>query len=304
MKYYLILQIVRIKRWFRQLGIHPWIGAGLMLLLFIALSKALFFKTEFAKWIYPALALTILARFSSKSHIQPLKLLFNTRDRKLIRCLENGICTLPFIFFLLLNQQFFIAAGLFVFSMLMALFALNHQTNWTVPTPFKKIPFEFIIGFRKTFLFIFFLYFLVFKGIQVDNYQLSLFGLALLFFLSMSFYTKPESSYFVWIFSCKSVPFIRRKLLDALFGGVVLVGPALICLFVFFQDKYLISLLVFAIGIVFLLSMILAKYSAFPHEINLPQGILYTLSLWFPPMLLIVIPLFFKQSKPKLDTIL
>lgn len=211
---------------------------------------------------------------------------------------------MPFVVFLIYKQHWTIAGGLILSAIIMA-FSSSHLTwNKYIPTPFKRRPFELIMGFRQVFLLFILLYFVSFKAIQVDNYNLGIVTLAALFFVSMSFYAKPEPSYFVWIYSCKPAAFIKAKLVDALIGGAVIAGPVLIAMLIFFPANYLISIVVFFIGMLFLLSMIFAKYSAYPNPINLPQGILYAISLWFPPMLIIIIPLFYKQSKRKLDTIL
>jgi len=58
------------------------------------------------------------------------------------------------------------------------------------------------------------------------------------------------------------------------------------------------------IGLHLLITIILAKYSAYPNEMSLPQGILFSLSLMLPPALFITIPLFYYQSIKSLTSIL
>lgn len=147
-------------------------------------------------------------------------------------------------------------------------------------------------------------YFVVFKAIQVNNYNLGIVTLGLVFLLMMSFYLKPEAKYFVWIYANKSTTFLKKKIVVAFISASILITPLLIALIIAFESNVIISVGVFLLGFVFLYSVILAKYSAYPNEIGVPQGILYTLSLWFPPLLLFVLPLFYKRSKQKLESIL
>jgi hypothetical protein len=197
-----------------------------------------------------------------------------------------------------------IALGLLVLSTILAIINFDKNLSRVLPTPFKRLPFEFIIGFRKSILFIILIYFVIFKAVQVDNYNLGIVSLGFLYLIFMSFYLKPEPSSFVWIFSNNVISFLKRKIIFALSCATLLSAPGLIAISIFFPHRFIISLAVCLVGMIFLISMILAKYSAFPKEMNLAQGILYGLSLWFPPMLLIVIPIFYKQSKRNLKPIL
>lgn len=54
----------------------------------------------------------------------------------------------------------------------------------------------------------------------------------------------------------------------------------------------------------YLTSMIFAKYSSFPKEMNMSQGILIAISFMLPPVLLIFIPLFYSRSIKKLNALL
>jgi hypothetical protein len=58
------------------------------------------------------------------------------------------------------------------------------------------------------------------------------------------------------------------------------------------------------LGYVYLVTIILAKYSGYPNEMNLLQGILIGISLLFPPILIGIIPFFYLQSIKRLNDIL
>jgi len=75
-------------------------------------------------------------------------------------------------------------------------------------------------------------------------------------------------------------------------------------LLIFFQTNILAVFGFQALGYCYLLTFILAKYSAYPKKVNLPQGILLALSLAMPQLLLALVPFFYIQSKNRLKEIL
>jgi hypothetical protein len=54
----------------------------------------------------------------------------------------------------------------------------------------------------------------------------------------------------------------------------------------------------------YLTTVILAKYAAYPNEIDLVQGIIMAICLVMPPLLIVVIPFFANQSANKLKAFL
>jgi hypothetical protein len=58
------------------------------------------------------------------------------------------------------------------------------------------------------------------------------------------------------------------------------------------------------VGFAFLCTIILAKYAAYPHEINLPEGTLVAISISFPPVLLALIPYLYFKAIRKLNVLL
>ena len=304
MKYYLILQYRRITRKLAESGIPTAIGVPLALAVFVALSRYLFYKTGWADWIYVMIAVSALFRLGDKERNEPLRRIFGKGQYLRVRLLENGLVALPFLSYLIYEKQFFIALGLAPLSAILALVDMRHNITLRIPTPFKQFPFEFIAGFRKSWWLIAIAYFLCAKSVEAHNYGLGLFSMLLIFMTGMSFYVKPERTYFVWIFSLGAGAFLRKKMIAAVICITILSLPVLVALGIAFTGISPITLGVQLLGYLFLCSMVLAKYSAYPNEMSVPQGILYALSLWFPPALLVVIPLFYTQSKRRLEPIL
>lgn len=285
-------------------GLNPIIGFILLLTGFIGLSIYLFSKTEFAEYVFILIALSFVSKLSETRRNDFLKYCFIDTEYQKLRLTENYIIALPFIAFLVYEQLFPSVILLTILTLLMALVNFNSTFNYTLPTPFYKRPFEFAVGFRSTFYLFFFAYFLTFMAISVGNFNLGIFALLLVFLVSLSFYSKPENEYYVWSFITTSKGFIIEKIKVGLVYSTILSIPILIVLGIFFLSEINTLLIFQLLGYVYLVTIILAKYSAYPNEMNLPQGILIGISLLFPPILIGIIPFFYLQSTKRLNDIL
>ncbi len=304
MKYYFKLQYLRLQRTLSELGIAAPLGIFLGIVIFIAISKYLFYKLDFANYIYVFFAIISLLNLSDIKHVDKIKAIFSAKDYRKIRFIENLALSLPFVFYLVYESQHLMAASVLSIAVPLTFFESNLIKGVKIPTPFKKWPFEFIMGFRKTFPLLLLSFVLCIIGVQVDNFNLSLFCLGLVFLIAMTFYFKPEKIYFTWIHTRNANGFLKHKVLLAFLCVSIMSLPFLLLLLLSFPSNYLWILAIQMLGYVFLLSMIFAKYSAYPNEMNVPQGLLYGLSLWFPPMLLFVIPIFYFKSVRQLKQIL
>ncbi len=284
-----------------EAGIRPVFGFPLILAAFIALSVYLFYKTDFAQWIYTAIAVSVLLRLGESGRTDTLQTIFPGREYFAIRFLENSLAALPFLCFLLFERQYQAAAALWLASVLLVRVRFRQVSGLVFPTPFKKFPFEFLVGFRKSAWLFGLVFFLLFKAVEVGNPNLGLAALGMIFLICMSFYFKPEDAFFVWIFAANSRVFLRKKIIDALACSSMLTLPVWVILAFVFKDHFAVLLGIQCAGYVFLITVVLAKYSAFPREMSLPQALFLGMSLWFPPMLLVVIPLFYRQSVKQLQ---
>jgi hypothetical protein len=145
---------------------------------------------------------------------------------------------------------------------------------------------------------------LTFIAISVDNLNLGIFAMLLIFLVSLTYYIKPENEYFVWSYSASPAKFLFGKLNTATKYSILLVLPVLISLIAFNPGEADSILMFFMIGLTFLWTIILAKYSAYPNEMNLPEGILIAICIYFPPVLLALIPFFYVKSVKKLNALL
>ncbi|MEP6464933.1 MAG: hypothetical protein ABJB05_01450 [Parafilimonas sp.] len=303
MKGYFVLQYRMINRKLTDFGIKPFFSYPLFLTGFVALSILLFKKTEFAGYIYILIALSFIIKLSNTKRNDFLKICFSKKYIK-IRVIENLIIALPFIFFLIYTSMFPLIIVLILLSALLALADFKISYTVTIPTPFYKKPFEFIVGFRNTFYLLAMSYALTFVAIRVNNFNLGAFAVLLILLIVSSYYAKPEDEFYVWSYNFNAIDFLKEKIKTALLFSSSLVLPVITFLAIFFFGHIQFLLLLLLLYYLYLITFILAKYSAYPKEINLPQFILIITTFLFPPALFAVIPYFFTQSLNRLKYIL
>jgi hypothetical protein len=304
MKDYFYLQFVMTNRKIKEVGINPLLGYMLSLVAFILLSEYIFQKSEFAKYLVALICISLVFKLSDSHRTDFLHTVFGDSLKKKIRILENLIVSIPFVAVLLYKHAFPEAILLLVITILIATYSYHTHFNFSIPTPFSKRPFEFLVGFRKTFYIFPIAYTLTVIAINVDNLNLGIFSMMLIFLTSLSYFTKPEQAYYVWIHAETPKIFLMNKIITATKYSAFLVGPILISLLIFYPNEFKVIVLFFLIGMAFAWTIILAKYSAYPGEMNLPEIILLVFSLYFPPLLLAVIPFFYSKSARKLNILL
>ena len=304
MKFYFTLQFKMLNRQLSDFGLLPIIGYLLSILVFTGLSYILFHATEFASYIYILIAIGLVSKLSETRRNDFLKSYFSKKRYLQLRLLENLIVGIPFILFLICRNQFLSAVTILVTSGLIAFIDINNKFSFTIPTPFFRYPFEFVVGFRNTFFIFIGIYFLTFMAITVGNFNLGFFSILAVFIICMTFYSNPEREYYVWIFSINPNMFLFRKVKTAIIFSTLLTFPILLSMSFFFPEKIWIMLIFQCIGYFYLSTIILAKYSDFPNNMNFTQVILFALGCVFPPFLLILIPMFYSQSVYSLNKIL
>lgn len=301
MREYFKLQYKLTNRKIADFWIQPIIGYLCLLLGFVGLSMYLFYKTNFAPYIYILISIYFLTKLSETKRNDFLKICFSNRNYRTIRILENMIITFPFIVFLIYKLQFYPAIILIILSILLALLSFKTAYSITLPTPFFKKPFEFTVGFRNTFYLFIIAYFLSIIAVVVDNFNLGIFSLMLVYLSVLTYYFKPENKYYVWSYALTPIQFLGEKIKTSLLYASLLCSPIALLLGFYYFNSITIILLFMLLGYLYLITIILAKYSAYPEEINLTQAIPIGISLVFPVILIAIIPflidLAIKQTK-------
>lgn len=285
-------------------GIPLLIGYTILPLVFILLSKYLFEKTEFANYVYGLFALSFVSKLSEPKRNDFLKSIFNKDKYTKLRILENIIYCLPFTLFLIYQKQFVFSGILNLCLITIMLFNFSTSPHLTIPTPFSKKPFEFTVGFRKTFYVFPLAYFLTYISVSVGNFNLGVFSMLCIGITCFSYYSKIENEYFVWIHNLSPKEFLLEKAKTCLIYFTLLCLPIIITLSISFFKEIDILIVFFLLCYAYLTTIVFAKYSSFPNEMNISQGILIAISLLFPPILLVFTPFFYSQSIKKLNAIL
>lgn len=304
MKDYFNLLLVLTNRKMREAGLHPVLGYLLGFVAFILLSEYIFYKTEFAKYLVILVCLSFQFRLSEKNRTEFLLSTFGDKTKNEIRILENLLVCFPFVSVLLFKGLLFEAGILALCSIVFALVSFHSHFNLSIPTPFSKKPFEFSTGFRKTFFIFPMAYVLTLIAINVDNLNLGIFSFLLILLTTLGYYSTPEQEYYVWVHAETPRIFLKNKVLNASKNATFLTAPILMSLLIFYPTEFALILGIFFLGLLFLWTIILAKYSAYPGEMNLPEGMAIAFSLLFPPLLLAIIPFFYLKSITKLKFLL
>jgi hypothetical protein len=304
MKYYFSLQFKRLYRLIEENGINPYLVYSALVFLFVLLSELLFQKTLYAGYIYLVLASGLINNLGNRKRNEFLKNCFSVVMYKRIRAIENLLMATPFFIFLLYKKLFVLAIAVYAIAAGLSLLNKLNRGNVTIPTPFYKKPFEFTVGFRKTFWIFLLAYILTIIAINQNNFYLAVFALMITFFVCIGFYAKPETVFYVWIYSDDTTAFLLKKVKTAIAYSFFLSMPILIFLFIFFPENALIILIAEAVGIFLVITSLLGKYAYFPSEVNLIPGFFIALSIVLPPLLLVILPYFYFKSKKNISSIL
>jgi hypothetical protein len=304
MKDYLLLQLRLITRKINEAGVSPMVGITVLTTLFIGVSYLLFAKINYAQYIYPFIALSFMLPLSNVKRNEFLQLCYGDTQHRRLRLAENLLVALPFAVFMLFKLQLPGLGLVILLAVTISFIKTGTATAVTIPTPFGKIPYEFAAGFRNTILVILVVYTLAVIAVVVGNFNLGAFALLLLFAVTLSYYQLPEPEYFVWNHNMKPAAFLLHKTKTAIGYATLLALPVVLLLCSFFISQVLYVALLVLAGYVYLCCMIAARYSTYPNEINLPEGILLAISIGVPPALIAILPYFINRSLKRLSTVL
>ncbi|WP_321480475.1 hypothetical protein [uncultured Bacteroides sp.] len=299
MKQYFLIQLKRSTRFFSDNGLNPILGTIFAPLLFILISLAVI-SLNYGVYFYSGITLFITTELSEINRNEFLKNCFSRSSYIKIRILENILIILPFCFVLTYKGYYLIASILTIASILMSNINFNKINGFVLPTPFYKEPFEFAVGFRKTFIFFLFPYFLAYKAYEVDNFNLIYASYISILIIVITYYNDIEDAFFVWIFNMSARKFLLMKLLTASKYTIMLCMPILLFSVFGFPNKILIQCGLILVLILCITFTILLKYSAYPNRIGPSMAKILILGFFFPPLLLISLPILYHNSVNKL----
>lgn len=300
MKIYFTIQFRRLWRGIQAFGLSPYAAIPIALIAFIVVSVLLFKRSLYAPYIYAALPLLLVFPLGNTERNSYLKMLFTITSYRQVRLAENLLSAIPFVVFLLVQQQYLLATAVLPGCAALSLYNKVNKTTRVIPSPFSRHPFEFTTGFRKQYWLVILLYLLTGIALAVDNFNLGLFALAAMVLMCMGFYTTPEPVFYVWIYQHAPSSFLRYKIITALRYSLALCLPAALLLTGYYPGQvWIIALLLVAAALNITMS-VAVKYYQYPQAPGLFAIICITAGLLFPPVLLVLIPYFLKRAQQRL----
>lgn len=301
---YFQLQFKLLNRRFKELGFEPWFAYVLLLATIATITHQSFERFSFAPFVMTGVCMFLQMKLGEPNRNDFLKTCFSTIKFRSIRLIENALLALPFVVELIIYQKWLALLLLLVGTIILALINVKMAQQKTLPTPFSKHPYEFSVGFRSTLLLLITCYILMGIALYVDNFNLGLFSILALFVVCMGFYTQPEDEFYVWIHHYSIVTFLISKVKRALVNVGILCAPLVLILIAFYPINSGYIALFVLIAFVFIIAVVLAKYAAYPNEIQLIQAFFLGISLLAPFLLLLFIPLFYNQATTRLKSYL
>lgn len=301
MRDYFSLQFRILNRQLDEFGIKPLYGYLLGAVLFIGLTAYLWIATTYAPYIYALLGLSMTSLMANAGKINFILQHFSKPDLLRIRAVENLIASFPFFVGLLFHHAWIIAIAMVLMSLLLSLSSTRPSGSLVIPTPFSRNPFEFPIGFRNYLLVLVLAAFLLVMAILYTNANLGLFACGLVVLLGLTFYMASEQPYLVWIYNRTPGAFLWLKIRNALLSALLLILPYATTMLFVFSTHALYLMVILVLGVLYLTVAILGKYAFYPSVMNLPQGLVMALSFWFPPLLIFLIPYFYRRCLHRLQ---
>lgn len=301
---YFRLQMRRIHRMVVDMGLHPMLNYSVIAALYLGFSAALFSQNPKALISYTLLAIFVTSIWNDARREDFLKSTFARRDYYLIRCVENLVTVFPFVLALCVSGNYLPAMGVLAMAMMMAISSFKVKWQIVIPTPFYRHPFEFIIGFRWSFVLFGLGYFLTYISIVHQNFGIGVFVIIAFSCLCSLYHSSAEDWQYIWIFAYPAHKFLLYKSLIATAYTLLLCLPVLMALIFAFPER-LLSLMAFqALGLLILYLGVASKYTSYPGSMNMKNALLMLFSFIIPPMLLFTVPFFYIQAKQQLKDIL
>lgn len=282
-------------------GIKPIVAGIAIVALIILAAVYLPERTENAGEIVVGISLYFISMNMNRDRNRFLQFQFGKIQSMIVNALEALFIASPGIFINLLYGEFLLSALLLIAAILIGISNFSIPQPSSLPTPYRKTPFEFIVGFRTAF----WTYLLVIAAMAVgyfsENANLSFFSLIIISLLHIGFYQKPEAPQWVIIFKQNASGFLWLKCKQALVNHNLTLLPFVIIQYLLFSESLPWILMLFALSNIYLMTTIFLKYSSYPSEVQITDGVIFAISLVVPPLLFLTIPVLLNKSKKHLN---
>ena len=303
MKNYFQIQFQLFRRELLARAISPRLVLLVLVVGFIPFSNYLFENLQQAAAVYLALQAGILLQLNTQKRHAFYRAIFPPALYTRIRLTENLLLSAPFVLYLAIQSHVLYALAATVLAVMLSFFRASNPSNIVLPTPFNPVAFEFIRGFRKTFLLFALAYALAFIANLSNNPNLGVAAVLLPVLISMSYFNYREPAYFIWIQSASPGDFLIRKATTSSIYAALLAAPAFIILAFGHLRQFDMFLLALLLGLAFLWGVIFAKYASFPLEISIPHSMMIALCIMLPPLILVIAYFLYKKAVATLNAL-
>jgi hypothetical protein len=302
--HYLSLQWKLIQRQIIDFGLPLSITLVGAPILFFVLSTAIYYRTDYSGIILIALCFSWQLKISNSKRIEFLKLHYKLSSFLKIRMTENLLVFLPFSIVLAIHTNWLYLATAFMLTILLVFYKQRRLFHFSLPTPFHKKPFEFIIGIRTYYAFYPICSALLLIAYKVANPNLAFVALALTSLSSLLFYQLLEPTFWIWIHANNTKEFLSNKVKTAVVQHIILIAPLTIICVLLFPVHWYFGLAILLMSAVYLSLTVIAKYANYPNQISVIDGILVGISMFIPILLPFTFYYFLKKSRQQLASLL
>lgn len=289
----------------KDYGINPWLGVLILIIVFLLFSFLLFQNTKInAAYIYTIIPFVFLLKTNNENETAFFKSIYSKKEFLAIKILQNIIIVFPFVFFLFFKNFIFVGGLLLLGSVFLSFFNFRIKKSQKLKIPFLRNSFEFIVGFRNSFYWIPLLLVFLVIGQVLDNDNFLFLLIGFLFLIFSSYYLNPEPPFYVWVYALTPIEFLFLKFSHAIGNATLIIVPFVLIEVLFFDFSLQSLFILLGIGMFFLFIIILLKYSTYPNENHILEGVILVMCIFFPPILIVFLPYLFIKSKQKLKNYL
>lgn len=293
---YFKLQVKILKRYIVEAGLPVFILYPALILLYTVLYQFVRLYPTWGAYLLVMANFQYLFSLSDFKRNDFLKTVFPKAVYYKVRILENVFISFGSLIILCLNGNYLIAVALLSFCILFIFTSAASIWKRSIPTPFTKKPFEFILGFRRTWLLLLLLYIISTIASTANNLNLILFCMFCICLCCIFYYQTPEPILVHWNQSRKATSFLHHKIGRAVAQLSLLLCPLLLLVAVCYPEELYKALIVWLLGIILIPFIISLKYAVFPRAINATEATVLSLCIIFHPLILAVIPYYYFKA--------
>lgn len=302
--YYLNLEWKLINRKLNKVGFNLTVFWLVVPTLFFMIALNLVQKDSISAWI-------LLGGFSllfqvprSKTHHDFLNTNIGKLNISAIRITRNLLISIPLVVLFIVFNKWLELLTLLVLAVSFSWIKAPQLSYFALPTPYKKYPFEFIIGFRRYFWIWTILVPMVYVSRTYQNDALAIFAFAVILLIQLQFFNTQEPTWYIWNEAKTPSEFLFHKIRIGLICSLISNTIPAILLSIFLPESAAIIASMWALSLILGVFAILCKYAFIPSQLPTLQGFIFAFNLIFPPLLLFSIPYLFKKAELNLKNFL